>query len=401
MATQRDGQRWVLDALISFGGWDVLHPDVGPFFAEIGYNAGDIARVFDQVKSTMHIVPAFATVAKEVEAKAKYWQRRGHNTAAANLYHRASVLNGRVFYSFFRDDTRRKDYQRHCVRNFNAMAKLKDQTIERVRIPFGGKNIYGIFEAPKGAHNAPCVVLIPGMDMFKEDWHGFIERHILPRGWCALAIDGPGQGESLTYGLKVTHKNYELAAEQMIDWVVKRKEINPRRLGLFGISMGSYWGSRVTAHDRRIKATVTGMACYGAKHIIFNIAQPNFKSNFMYMAGINDEAAFNKFANELVLNASVAKKICQPILFIQGEFDELTTLEDSFAFYKNVPAPKEFWTYGQEFHPIGPPSQEWVSSGLDWLDQALRGKLRKTHRKEIYVTRSGEYNEGSAAPPWW
>ena len=76
MSTSRDGQRWALDALISSGGWNVLHPEAGHLMQQLGYHPADIERVFGQVKSTAHIKMAFSTVAQEVETKAEYWLGR-------------------------------------------------------------------------------------------------------------------------------------------------------------------------------------------------------------------------------------------------------------------------------------------------------------------------------------
>jgi len=54
MATQRQGQRWILDALVGMGGWDVLHPEIRGIFEEIGYYHSDVDRVFKKVGSTPH-----------------------------------------------------------------------------------------------------------------------------------------------------------------------------------------------------------------------------------------------------------------------------------------------------------------------------------------------------------
>ena len=75
--------------------------------------------------------------------------------------------------------------------------------------------------------------------MFKEDWHQTIETMVLPKGWAAFAIDGPGQGESLTNGLKVGLDNYESAISKVIDWLIDRPEVDSDNIMLMGVSMGS------------------------------------------------------------------------------------------------------------------------------------------------------------------
>ncbi len=253
MATLRDGHRWAMDALISSGGWNVLHPEAGHFMQQLGYHPADIERIFGQVKSTAHIKMAFASVAREVETKAKYWQARGFETAAANLLSRAMLLYGRAYYSFFGDDPRRKRFlacQRRC---FDQLVALHKHKVERVELDFEDKRLYGILQAPANASRVPCVIVLGGMDMVKEDWHPYIAQNIVPRGWAGFTFDGPGQGESLTFGLKARIDNYEKAMSQVIDWLQTRPEIDPDRIVLLATSMGSWWGSRAAAQEKRLK----------------------------------------------------------------------------------------------------------------------------------------------------
>jgi pimeloyl-ACP methyl ester carboxylesterase len=400
MATQRDGQRWILDALISVGGWDILHHEVGPFFQQLGYNPGDIQRVFGQVKSTAHIKMAFSTVAQEVEAKANYWLARGAKTTGASLLNRAMLLYGRAYYSYYGDDPRRKKFQASQKRCWEKLAPMLSHHVQRVELEMGGKGLYGIFESQKGATKQPCVILLPGMDMFKEDWHHFLSTAVIPRGWAGFALDGPGQGESLTYGLKVTIDNYEKAVAKVIDWLEKRPEVDPSRIVLMGTSFGSWWGSRTAAVERRLKAVATNMSNHGSKHIIFNVAQPNFKSNYMYMSGIADEKEFDKFAAAMDLS-DVMPRITCPFLIVTGEYDELTALEDVFDMHKRIKSPREIWVYANEFHPMGSASAEWLLASLDWLEQAIAGQFQAGHQKGIYITRDGKYHEGTGEPLWW
>ncbi len=224
--------------------------------------------------------------------------------------------------------------------------------------------------------------------------------YVIPRGWAAFAMDGPSQGETLLRGLKVTLNNYERAASTVIDWLSERPEVDAERLVLLGTSMGSYWGTRIAGSDHRLKAVATTMACYGPKTIIFNHAQPNFKDNYMYMAGIEDEAEFDRYAEQMVVD-DFAPKITCPFLMVQGEFDELTTLEDTLEVYKMVHSPKEIWVFDWEFHPLGPVSIEFLTAALDWLAAGLEGKYDIGYAREVFITRNGHYLEGSAEPPWW
>ncbi|MFQ5914807.1 MAG: alpha/beta hydrolase family protein [Nitrospinota bacterium] len=402
MTTKRAGQRWVLDALVAVGGWDILHPEIRGIFEELGYYHSDVDRVFSKVGSTLHFARAWATTAQEVERKARWAERRGFRTAARDYYHRATLLYGRAQYGFFGDDPRKSYFHAKLVSCYGKVIRYTPGVrIERVALPFEGKSIHAILFVPPGEGPFPCIMLGPGMDMFKEDWHAAYMKYYLPRGFAALAIDGPGQGETLLHGCKVTVDNYERAGSVYLDFLESRPEIDSKRLVHFGVSMGSYWGCRIAAHDKRLKAVGTAMGCYSTMDVIFHQAQPNFKANFMYMAGYTDE---DKFDNEVMPNMhlkGIVERVRCPLLMAHGEFDELTLLDDALATYQRAAKPKELWVFGQEYHPLGGVGADFVSLGADWLLAMLEGKYDRNMDRRYYIEKDGAIKEGDGRPTWW
>lgn len=398
MDPMRKGQRWILDAFIGQGGFDVLHPEAGAALEEFGYNSTDFKRVFARVKSTSQIAGAWSAVAREVEGRAQYWKSRGANRAALGLYERAALLYGRTHYSFYGDDPRRLRYLDKLVQTFQQVIELTPHAVSRVVLPFEGKQLHGLFEHGHDAVKQPCVICLPGMDMFKEDWHVVMRERIVPRGWVGFSMDGPGQGESLTRGLKMTIDNYDRALTSVIDWLGTQPQVDPNRIVLIGSSMGSWWGARAAAVEPRLKAVVGNMAALGDK--LVESAQPSFLANLSFMSGIGDVEELFKFIAAMSLN-DIAPKVKVPYLVVAGENDELTTLESTQAIYKRFGGPKEMWTYQQEFHPIGPTCDEWLDASLDWLEQAMRGEFAPGHQRQVFITKDGQYLEGSGEPAWW
>ncbi|MHB1043207.1 MAG: alpha/beta hydrolase family protein [Eubacteriales bacterium] len=398
----RIGQKWTLDALLKLGGWDLLHPESVTYWEGLGYNHGDIQRVFSMVKCSDMLPKAWSARAAEVEKKAKYFEQRGFMLAAYSMYSRAAQLYGRAQYSYFNDDPKKRAYHDKLQNCFKKVIDLNPTPIERVEIPFEGQTIYAILNLPANVNNenkVPCVILCPGMDMFKEDWTYPSQNIFVPRGIATLAIDGPGQGETLLNGCKCTIDNFERAGSAFIDYLIERKEIDPEKIVLFGTSMGSYWGSRIAATDHRLKAAATALGCYGPKNVIFNVAQPNFKRNFMYMAGIPDEKEFDIMAEKMVLGELMDKIEC-PFLMIHGEFDELTPVEDVMKEYANVKAPKELWLIEDSFHCLGQIVDEFFKSVYDWLNARIND-LPMSNDRTVYIKTSGEFVEGTDKPAWW
>jgi len=400
MDSMRKGQRWVLDSFLAIGGLDVLHPDAGAIFEQIGYDSNDIKRVFDPVKAGSMLPSAWSAAAREIEGRAQYWESRGCRATARRLYERATLLYARTHYSILGDDPRRARYLKKLISCFDKVIEFSAQPIERVALPFEGKHLHGILETPAGATKVPCVIMLPGMDMFKEDWHKLIEQRILPRGWAGFALDGPGQGESLTKGLKMTLDNYDRAISRVIDFLSEHPAIDPDRIVIMGSSMGSWWATRAAAVEPRIRAIAANMSNLGDKYVLLNQAQPSFMSNLMFMTGISDTQEIQTLSQAMTLD-DIAPQVKVPYLIITGENDELTTLESTIDVYDRLQGPKELWIYQYEFHPIGAQSDEWLTASLDWLDQAMHGTFENSHEKRTFITKQGQYLEGNGEPCWW
>jgi len=77
-----------------------------------------------------------------------------------------------------------------------AMARLHPD-IERVEVPYEGASLPAYFVKGRGSGRRPTVVLFDGMDNAKEMSVIFAGLDFAKRGINTLAIDGPGQAETL------------------------------------------------------------------------------------------------------------------------------------------------------------------------------------------------------------
>jgi dipeptidyl aminopeptidase/acylaminoacyl peptidase len=223
------------------------------------------------------------------------------------------------------------------------------------------------------------------MDGVKED-NPIYGDPFLERGIALFSMDGPGQGETRARGVKCTASNYEEAGKLACDYLVTRPEIDADRLAIMGSSMGSYWGPRVAAAEPRFKAcAVSGVCVEPGQYTIFNTASPTFKLNYMYMAGYDDEAAFDEFAKTLTLKG-VASKITCPYLVAAGEDDELCPIEFVYRLMEEIRAPKILVVYEGEKHSIRNPKARTMI--VDWLKDRLDG--RPFEPEKIYVRMSGK-----------
>ncbi|MGV9267313.1 alpha/beta hydrolase [Kitasatospora sp. NPDC003701] len=404
MTVRSTGQSWALDIALAQGGFDALHPQAKGTMEQLGHDHTDFDKVFALVRSGAMLPKAWATVAGQTEQRAAHHEREGFGRTAADLYQRAAVMWGRAQYSFLDATDPRKTAFReradHCVAR---LGELRGHRVRRVELAFEGRHVYALLHLPPGhVEQASAVILGPGMDMIKEDYIFAAERYYTSRGIVALSIEGPGQGESRANGLTLDLTNYERALSRCIDHLAGLPEVDPQRIGMFGISMSGYWGMRAAATDPRLAALAAFEAVTGDFDTIFERAQPGFKHNFMYMAGYTDEQAFDReLVGRLPLGDLVTRITC-PVLVGIGEFDELTRLEQALAGYELITAPKEMRVYEGEFHPLGGVAAEVFRFGAEWLERALAGELAEPGRDaRYYVHSDGRTTDGTADPAWW
>ena len=377
----RKGQKWVNEefykVLDVFGFRAVM-------FVEWGFRPADVKRTTERIKVPGAVVKEWVRTARQEEALALEAEAAGHRASAAEFYYRAALYYGPACGVLHVNSPRKIELYGHLIRCYEKFISLFDEApVKRVEIPFeNGKTIPGILQTVPGVKNAPCVLVVPGMDTIKEYMPSPYHNHFRRRGMATLTIDGPGQGESNVRETWVTLDNFERAGSAAIDFLEKLPEVDANRIGAYGWSMGSYWAPRIAAHDARVKAIVGAMGVYGQKDTIFKHSKPAYRANYMYMSNIHDEAAFDNMIAQMTLTPLVDKIKC-PTLLAMGEFDELCPLEDAEAFFDSLKCPKELWVYENETHTFGNRLPDFYLHVVDWMSDALAGKFKAGHARRV------------------
>jgi dipeptidyl aminopeptidase/acylaminoacyl peptidase len=136
--------------------------------------------------------------------------------------------------------------KRECYSNY---ARLADHKIEAVSIPFKERSIPAWFHLPPGYSGGklPVIIAIPGMDSFKETSVALANDRWMQRGVAVLAIDGPGQYESPLLGVYVSMQNWIDVGSVLVDWLLRRSEVDAEKIGVTGSSFGSFFGTILAA----------------------------------------------------------------------------------------------------------------------------------------------------------
>ena len=388
MTKRFEEQRWAIDNIIHANGVDWDQPRSIYLSAPCGVEAGaDFAAIRARVQKMADIGPAFESTAKRREAKALAAEAEGHAVTARDNWYMAAVHYGAAEWPY--DDSGKKHIELHAKKRecFANYARLAAHKVEAVSIPFKGKTIPGWFHLPPGYTGGPLpvVISIPGMDSFKEASVALTNDRFLARGVAVLAIDGPGQYESPLLGVYVSMQNWIDAGPVVVDWLLQRPEVDQQKIGVTGVSFGSFFSTIMSANEPRIAATAVMATCLEPGfHTIFEEASPTFKKRFMWMSNFTDEAKFDAFARTLTWEGH-AEKIRSPYLVIAGEADELSPLEHTERMIRTMTGPRKLVIYAGSRHSVGavpatnlgpfPPTLI-----ADWMVARLYGKTFKSEQ---------------------
>jgi fermentation-respiration switch protein FrsA (DUF1100 family) len=350
-------QRWLLDSVIRQVGvdWDQGRTRYTAYAAGIDAEA-DFARIREQVRSFADIHHAFASAAARRERLATDAEAQSRTIEAREHFLTASILWGNAEWPLFGDSPLVHEYGQRKIACYDGYIRHAPHPIRRVEIPMGAASLPAYLHLPRSGQSPyACVVNIGGMDAFKEHRVAIYGDKLLERGIASLAVDLPGQGECLTRGLHVTADSTVEAGIAVVSWVRQQNEIDASRVALTGNSFGSFWATQIaaaSANDGLAGCAVTGVIHEPGMHTIFEEASPTFKARFMYMAGTDDEAAFDQFASSMDLTP-VAGSVRCPYLVVAGENDELSPLPYTFQLIEGIPAPVTLVVYQGERHSIG------------------------------------------------
>jgi hypothetical protein len=117
---------------------------------------------------------------------------------------------------------------------------------------------------PNAASNAvtlPAILILPIMGGTNYDLEAYFARSYAKRGFAAVILHRPDIKKEIheLEDIDVLLRRSVRDAQRTVDWLQGQPEIDPRRLGLFGISMGAIRGTMVLALDARVRAGVLGL----------------------------------------------------------------------------------------------------------------------------------------------
>jgi dienelactone hydrolase len=328
---------------------------------------------------------ACVKVADRVRAHAEERSASGHRVTAAGFYRRACMLYQMAERFRTPKDAAGLAVFRTSVDCFKRFAELQtDQKIEPVEVPFENGSLPGYFVHAKNTSNPrpPCVVFFNGLDVNKELQFSRGVDDLVKRGLSCLVMDGPGTGEAIRFRNYYLRHDYEVAGSACIDYLEKRADVDPKRIGVMAISLGGYYAPRCASMEPRFAACVAWGAIWDYYATWKRRIDAAFKTSLsvpghhiMWILGVNSLEDALKKLDPFRLDGVVQKMRC-PFLITHGADDEQVPLADAQALYNAAgSADKTLRVFTAEEGGAQHCQRDYLSLGsttmFDWLEDKL------------------------------
>ncbi|MGW7478182.1 alpha/beta hydrolase family protein [Nonomuraea muscovyensis] len=216
-----------------------------------------------------------------------------------------------------------------------------------------GAGFTGWLRGPADA--AATVVVVPGLDSGKEEFHDVIDA-LLRRGLAVFAMDGPGQG--VLAATTTVRADYHHVIGQAID------ALGTESVGLVGLSLGGYYVAESAAHETRVAAAVT---VSGPFRLDWNVLPPPLREILIQRAGGEESA--RRFAHQVDLSA-LAPRITCPLLVVDGGQDVIPGVTNGEPLAR-LAARGQYLHLPHGDHLLGNARPDWLAAVADRLSGAL------------------------------
>lgn len=292
--------------------WEIPDPDAVELAARV--------RVYDPESWYLENT----RLAQRNDEKAEKFAADGNKITAGEYYLRAVGFWRSAITYMPKSDPRMLDtYRKLQASHANAWSSMPPP-FERVEIPFEGYKYRGHFFAARGkpGERLPVVFNYGGADGILLN--GSPDGNSGPfraRGMSYLDVDGPGHGAPLRFDNRYAPPDVERFGKAVIDYLVSRPDVDPKRIGFHGSSMGGYYAPRCASAEERIAAVAVWSGAYRLQQDIFDYYPP-IQERLAWLIGADSlETARKRYADYNLVGR--AKNIHCPILVGYGSGDRV------------------------------------------------------------------------------
>ena len=230
------------------------------------------------------------------------------------------------------------------------------------------KQVTGLLTIPGNVTKPlPVIILLHGAgDEKTVDYIEFGNDFLRDGNYAVLRIDISKHGDRVEekYDLDFTGETKYWSREiitqtvfdlrRAVDFIETRDELNPEKIGFFGISLGGITGTIFCGVEKRVKVPVIVLA----------------GSQLKIMFGTKAFSADTRDYLSIIEPNNFVKQISpRPLLMINAEDDEIVLPIMSKSLYRNAKKPKKIIWFPAKHHTI--PLDKTYQEGLNWFNEYL------------------------------
>ncbi len=241
----------------------------------------------------------------------------------------------------------RADTYARARSTFDKSTALGRINRERVAVPLedkdSGATMPALYTSAPGKGPHPVVVYCNGLDSCKEllYWSRLPEA-LARRGISTLCVDQPGSGEALRLQGLPVDPHSEAWASKAVDWLETQHDVDPKRIGMTGISLGGHFAPRAVAYEPRFASG----AVWGANHNWREVQNkrmkregenpvPHYWAHVMWAFGASDMDDFLARSDDMNLNGHM-DRIRVPFLVTHGAHDRQISVDYAHDLYDQL-----------------------------------------------------------------
>lgn len=281
----------------------------------------------------------------------------------------------------------RKETYAKALAIFERSTRLGNINRERVEIPLTQGTMPALYTRASGEGPRPVVVYCNGLDSSKELLYwSWLPDALARRGISTLCVDQPGSGEALRLQGLPVDPHSENWASKAVDWLEEQADVDPKRIGMTGISLGGHFAPRAVAYEPRFASG----ACWGANHNWAEVQQkrlkregenpvPHYWAHVMWAFGARDMDDFLAKAEPMNLNGHM-DGVRVPFLVTHGAQDRQISVDYAHDCYNQlVNSPRRelkiFTAREGGVEHVGADNMSFGRNYIaDWFAETLGGK---------------------------
>lgn len=323
-------------------------------------------------------VTEWTRVAERNEKTADDFASKGFKVTAAEYSLRAAEFYRFASWPMPVTDDRMLPTYKKARQTFDRAWELQRAPFERIEVKWENQTLDGYFRKPGGAQQGkkyPVVIAFQGADTMAEATIMGGAGAYLARGMGYLAVDFPGQGGALR--LKDLHlpPDTDRVIKAMIDYLETRNDVDTKKIGLQGISMGGYGVPRAASNEPRVAAAFMSSGSYDLGRDLFDYL-PSIQERVRWIVGARDLADARKMLREYTLEGR-AEKIHCPMLIGYSKDDRIMDPAGALKLYQAAVNSKREMVEGTghaQAMNAGGPREHRAPVFPDWAMKQLVGE---------------------------